>query len=714
VIGNLQKKIALRKSIESGGTAPAPLTQTIRERQAAMPKSLGPQGEVSRIVSMPVVRKMEKEEVEAFSRERVLRHAFESGFRLNPDQAEALKAYEDYGGVLAPIGVGRGKTLASLMIADAAYRRGINKIVLHLPPTIVSQLVGNDIRWARNRVPISFPIHVLHGKGRKARLGIAKSGRKGLYIIPYSLLSTEDSVEVIREVRPGLVVGDEAHQIANKSAARTRRVLSVINEIREDGDPCQCVFMSGTITSKSVMDYYHLIRTALNEYCPLPLTAAFATEWAMIIDSVQEKPEWQDTDGTEEFTGPVSMRALLEWARIHFPERKAEFTNSRTGLRRAYQLRLETCPGVVVSTGEDVVKSSLLFDNTPVKDHEKVEGWDKLKEHIKRLEDEWVAPSGDEIDHKIHAWKWMNELSAGFYNELYWPDTETYAARTTKPVAEADEILTRAKKYHEAGQEYAKVLRPWLLELAPPGLDTPFLVGKHMSSHGASKEVPSEIYEAWTNMKSLDFEGRPDRDSRAIRVCPYKVNWAVEWAMKEVPKGRGAIIWAHHREMRKWIAEKIEEAGLPVFEAGPGRKIDRALRDQLHKDKIVVASIKAHGEGKNLQYFQHQCMVQWPRPAKTAEQLLGRLHRQGQEADEIVVRTCFTTDFDHMNFGACLNDALYIHQTTGSQQKMVYGSYSSMPKVFPPAVLREAGAGKVRDLTEDQRKLLQEKFGIVI
>jgi len=167
VIGNLQKKIALRKSIESEGTAPAPakesLTATIRERQATMPKSLGPEGEVSRIVSMPVVRKMEREEVEAFSRARVLRHAFEAGFRLNPDQAEALKAYEDYGGVLAPIGVGRGKTLASLMIADAAYRRGINKIVLHLPPTIVSQLVGNDIRWARNRVPISFPIHVLHG-----------------------------------------------------------------------------------------------------------------------------------------------------------------------------------------------------------------------------------------------------------------------------------------------------------------------------------------------------------------------------------------------------------------------------------------------------------------------------------------------------------------------------------------------------------------------
>ena len=104
-------------------------------------------------------------------------------------------------------------------------------------------------------------------------------------------------------------------------------------------------------------------------------------------------------------------------------------------------------------------------------------------------------------------------------------------------------------------------------------------------------------------------------------------------------------------------------------------------------------------------------MIQWPRPAKTAEQLIGRLHRQGQKADEIEVRTCLTLDFDHMLFGACLNDALYIHQTTGTEQKMVYGSYIPMPKIFPPAVLIEAGAKGVKQLTSEQLKILEDKFG---
>ena len=103
-------------------------------------------------------------------------------------------------------------------------------------------------------------------------------------------------------------------------------------------------------------------------------------------------------------------------------------------------------------------------------------------------------------------------------------------------------------------------------------------------------------------------------------------------------------------------------------------------------------------------------VVQWPRQADKAEQLLGRTHRNGQTADELRVVRGDYTEFDFINFAACLNDALYIHQTTGTRQKMIYCNYDPLPKIFPSSVLRERGA-EVRRLTIEQRKMMADKFG---
>ena len=39
--------------------------------------------------------------------------------------------------------------------------------------------------------------------------------------------------------------------------------------------------------------------------------------------------------------------------------------------------------------------------------------------------------------------------------------------------------------------------------------------------------MDSDLYEAWCDWKDLDFEGRPERDSRAVRVSPFKIDAAV-------------------------------------------------------------------------------------------------------------------------------------------------------------------------------------------
>ena len=68
-----------------------------------------------------------------------------------------------------------------------------------------------------------------------------------------------------------------------------------------------------------------------------------------------------------------------------------------------------------------------------------------------------------------------------------------------------------------------------------------------------------------------------------------------------------------------------------------------------------------------------------------------------------------TFEFDHLLFAGTLNDALYIQQTLGSNQKLIYADYDWRPKIFPTMVLNQRGmAGKTLD--SKSQKILEEKF----
>ena len=65
------------------------------------------------------------------------------------------------------------------------------------------------------------------------------------------------------------------------------------------------------------------------------------------------------------------------------------------------------------------------------------------------------------------------------------------------------------------------------------------------------------------------------------------------------------------------------------------------------------------------------------------QQTIGRQHRHLQEYDEVFVTTCNTTEFDHILFGATLNDAAYVHQSQGNKQKLIYATYLPKPRIVP-------------------------------
>lgn len=656
--------------------------------------------EIQRIVNLQVVRPMDSAELEVFNKEHIQVNYYNQGFRLMDAQAEAVAAYEQYGCLFADIGVGGGKTLVTLMCAAAAYGNGLERILLLVPPEVLSQLVDIDIAWARVRVSINYPIHVLGGKTLNYRKALCQSKRKGLYIMPHSLVSTKDTSENLSHIDPQLVIIDESHRFASSSAARTRRIISMLDKAESAGNPKELIILSGTITSKSINEYWHLIKHCLRDRCPLPVSVSIKNDWAALIDAQASAP-----DAEQGPMGSAPIMPLVQWARKHFPDTKGGFPEDVYGFRRAYKARLNSTPGVV-SGGDNLIGTSLIMHNEPAGVFSP-----ELDELCKKVQDKWLTPNDDEIDHAIHKWKWLYELSAGFYNELTWPTPEDYAKRKKITEPEAKGFLEHARIHHTSGQQYFKVLREWLLTRSKPGMDTPFLVGQEMMRN-KDQNVPTEMYQLWRDWKDLYFDGIPERDSRAVRICDYKIKAAVKWvhALREEKPKSGAIMWLYHKAAGVWLVEELKKAGVAnVMHCPAGDVYNDLIRNEANKHCIMVASIKAHGTGKNLQHFSEMYFFQWPRPAKDAEQTIGRLHRTGQMADEITCVTNNTMQIDQMNFAACLNDALYIHQTR-NRQKLIYASYNPLPKIFPPAILVQQGL-EVSRLDEAQEKAFTEKFG---
>ncbi len=662
--------------------------------------------EIERIINLPLIESITEEEVEAFCRENQLVQAFNSGWRLFPQQVDALISYDLYDGGFFPVSVGAGKTLISLMLAERAYLAGIKRSLLLVPAPVYSQLVNRDITYARNHVPMSVQFLKLGKMSMRTRLARARSGKRGCYILPYSLLSRPESSELLDFIEPDLIIADEAHMLRNATSARTKRIRRYIDKHNP-----QMIAMSGTITNKSINDYWHLIQSCLKENSPLPKSAHIVRQWGQVLDAKQagwNSADEQDTEGDNFRTEPVMP--LVRWAQKNFPEES--FPSNLRGFRKAYKFRLNTAPGVVVSADHEI-GTSLLFSNKEASTKKCPDGWDKLSKLMDRVQKDFEAPNGDEIDHAIHQFSWLYQLSAGFYNDLYWPTPERLSLEREISEFEAEDLLDRAQWHHKLLQLYHSTLRKWLTRRSKPGRDTPFLVGAEMASHGG-KNVGSELFDAWRLAKDADFDGCPERRSRPVRVCPYKIVQAADWVESEVPEGRGAVLWYFHKEVGIWLTEELKRRDLDVIHcpAGANDAICAVGDPEVggKGDQLVVASIKAHHIGKNLYAFQHQFIIQWPRSAEIAEQMVGRLHRTGQEADELVVVTNNSTDTDDLNFAACLNDSCYIHETTGVRQKLMYAAYETPPIVVSPAALKKAGL-EAKRLTGEQLQLMRDTFG---
>lgn len=538
---------------------------------------------------------------------------------LRPVQAalliEAQRAVEmGANGVVGLMGVGSGKALCSMLLGTVLNSQ---RCVLLVPPALVEQTtrVYNQMRKHWQVMP-SMQFH----------------------IVSYSTLSSTKNFDILERIKPDLIIADEASALKNKSASRTKRVTTHVRVFK----PRFCV-LSGTLTTRSLKDFQHLLLLVLGIYSPVPEHWPTLNEWCEALDA------------------NVSDFKRREPGVILDFRQKADETP-----REAYRNRLINTLGIV-STATDRLGTSLLMNKRALTLSPKVE------EMMKKVQKTWERPDGEAFADVLELSALERELSCGFWNKWIWPkDAEG------RPIID-EEWLEARKNWNHAVRER--------LHHSSPGMDSPKLL-----FNAAERDFLDRTQAVETRLSKKDSrrDGLPRWSCKEFEpwyrvykrdVPPtvaqwvddeFMVNDAVAWGNETGDDKGPGIIWFSHVALGKKIAER---GGFPYYGSADETKSDRDILDE-KGDRTIVVSMNAHSEGKNLQHAFWRNLITTPfASGKIGEQVIGRTHRPFQPRDEVIVDFYLHTPCFERSFASAVRDAHYAEDLLGPQ-KLVYGTKS--------------------------------------
>jgi len=247
------------------------------------------------------------------------------------------------------------------------------------------------------------------------------------------------------------------------------------------------------------------------------------------------------------------------------------------------------------------------------------------------LNDSWVIGERElETATVMAATRQM--LSFGFYYEWVWPEG------------------TPNRGWIEARNEWAKAVRQ-TTGRNRPGLDTELLV-----HNACARQDPlvKNIMDTW--LRYQEYKEYPGPTNKTVWLDPYWVDAVTKWAKKDA-----GLVWY------RWQAME-EVMPLPCY--GQGMDASTAPVNQA----VIACSVGSQSDGKNLQRWSRNLFLGWPGGPKRTEQVIGRTHRQGQEADEVTVDWYCWHDVQYATYLDCLKRAAYVEETTLQRQKVLYAT----------------------------------------
>lgn len=412
-----------------------------------------------------------------------------------------------------------------------------------------------------------------------------------------------------------VLVIDEAHALKNLHAARTRRFLRAVKEHPE----VKVVAMSGTLIQKSLRDCAHLADMTLRAGAPMPRGGHELETWCDGID-VRGEPsraiDWLLPTLWNWYAGQsIAMPGMTEG-------------ELRTAFRKAFRKRLETTPGVVASA-EDDLGTSLL-----VRLRRDLQVPSEVHQALNTLRTSGKMPDGEIIlPDKSDFTKDERQLAQGFFYTWVWPNNTP------------DEDWLRARAW------WNSVVREELENAAAPGYDSPLLVWNHWAKAVAEGKGGTQgaAWQAWNTQRHKDPPPR-----RVVWLSRYVVEFVIKWVRSHKEP---VIVWYEHQAM----AEALREAGIPVYGAGELAPVDNP--------HTCALSTHVHDTGLDLQHgWSKQLIISAPHKAKKMQQLLGRTHRHGQQADTVEVDILYHVPALHRAFGQVLEEAKLAQEVDFAQK----------------------------------------------
>lgn len=535
--------------------------------------------------------------------------------KLRKSQKDFLAIITKYRRGFGALGVGEGKTPISFLAPILARS---HRALVMMPANLVDKTIKINIPDIESWFNLKLDWCSLAGKSQHQRRHLMNKHR--ITIFPYSLLSTEDTEDLLAMSNADLIVCDESHSLKDEDSAKTDRFLKFIDKNPNVGLIC----MSGTIIDKSLFDYWHLICRSIKHLAPIPFEKSI----------VQEIQDVTDYSLHKKVAPSKFLCKLAPELKASYGEYLVDVEKTRAWLRVLFK----SSPATLLTENQSVNCS--IFINVIEVDTPK-----PLLDKINEVKKTWCTPSGDELEDNLSIIQLLQQLSSGFYYRLYWgEDVEPW-------------VLANWKAENELKRE----IRHWIRWRKRSKLDTPGLVKKALESRVPTVKSMQEFYDKW----KASFEpGKTLTERTRARVweSDYKINEARKWASTV----KNGIIWYG------W-----DESGLRLSESMPNAIYCPANVDvlQLTKSGILICSL-AHAQGQNLQHHCNNLLFDLPDNGAEMEQLIGRTHRQGQMADCVNVDILVANDIDKNILKKIYLQSKNLH-VSNQQQKFIIADWST-------------------------------------
>ena len=453
-----------------------------------------------------------------------------------------------------------------------------------------------------------------------------------LQLISYEILGLVQSAKKLDYIQPDLVVADECHYLKNHAAGRTRRVTRYMREHPET----RFAGVSGTVMKSSVKDFAHMLRWALKASAPIPGTDDEIEAWADALDEKVNPLARRKAGALLDLDPATAQQEPVQESAGQVIDFSEMAQGRATVARQVFQSRLLQTRGVVASPRTDGVSCSLRvaaleYEAAPITEqHIEIMRHGVKDAHGEYVVRPWSTPDGWSFSQPFEFRMYLRQLALGFHS--IWdprPPMEWIVAR----------------------RDWASFVRDTLSE--SPDLDTELQVANAVDA----RRLRTDTLASWRKIRdSYTVQPRDVwHDDTALATCA---------AWMERQKG---IVWCEHR----FFARRLAQLTGATYYGANGMSDKGESITLVKPGKAIIASVQANATGRNLQMFSDNLITSCPPLALTVEQLIGRTHRDGQEADEVTVDILLGCREHHDAFHRALDGARAAADTLGHDQKLL-------------------------------------------